>query len=219
MGIGCVLLFWAVALAAVAVSVGLLLLWLSRRTGDKERRRRVFRWLCVVLPAGAVYAVVGFAAYWAFCAMRGVDPGIGDSWQVPLTHGYSLSFIDVWEQAFVSPPGSMDMGKQVASVAEVGDSGQYLFGVADGKGFLIDTKTGLVEELQDRAALLVRLKALGIWSPQLRSVKDVYFAERWGWQDVIVLMVLGVPALLVLLLTLRWAWLGSSRHLPEGAGA
>jgi hypothetical protein len=206
MGIGCVLLVWAAALAILAVPSVLLLLWLAGRTGGKARRTRVMVWLAIAAPATVVAAVSAFSAYWASCVRRGVDPGIGDSWQVPIAAGYSLRFIDTMEQAFVSPPETRAGAEQVPDVTEVGSNGPYVYGSVRGGAFLVDVGTGAVQRFGDREALLARLSEQGLREAPMEPVKDYYFARRWTRADLVIPMAVGVPGLLVLLSTFVWAW-------------
>jgi predicted PurR-regulated permease PerM len=97
MGIGIVLLFWAVIgtiLAGVAaVVLGVATAWLTRRV---QHWRRTAILAAAVLPflclawAGAVFFFQAIVNETLFHR----DPGLGDAWHTPLPNGYSLLMID-----------------------------------------------------------------------------------------------------------------------------
>jgi hypothetical protein len=209
-GIGCVLLFWAVAGTLLAIPSILILLWVARRTGGAPRRRRMVVWLALAVPATVVTMIAAFAAYWVLCARRGVDPGIGDGFQVPLTAGYSLEFIDTVEQGFVSPPEGSPAA-QISGVREVGLSGRYIFGSTTDGAFLIDTTSAQAERLADREKLVERLEQLRAPTVQIVPAKDFYFHHRWTKQDLYIPLGVGIPAAVLLVGTFLIAW----RRAPE----
>jgi hypothetical protein len=104
MGIGFVLLLLLILALGIAGGCSLLLAALTRkftsRAGPKDRKRALMA-VVVLPPVCVVCGLVGFGVYAAWCDSRGVDPGIGDSWFVPLGSGYRLAFVDIADQAFL----------------------------------------------------------------------------------------------------------------------
>jgi hypothetical protein len=187
-------------------------------TGVHDQRntqaKRVFVWLIIAGPLAACYAFGAFMAYAVWCGVvRGVDPGLGDWWGVPVGHGFSLSFIDVLDHAYISPRGSTDGEPLIANITEIGASGEYVFGLVNqGEGFVLNTRTGAVRRT-GRAALPETLRDAGVSPTALTSVAEFYRKRRWGWQDVIALAVLGIPPFLVATRTLQRAWNGRSEQV------
>src|SRR5262245_44998015 len=93
MGLGIVLVFWAVvgvflASAAAATLAGIVY-FVDRRAGRVRPR-----WLltAIVVPFISLgYTAAGFVVYAVYCeTVRDVDLGLGDSLRVPLGYGYRL---------------------------------------------------------------------------------------------------------------------------------
>lgn len=208
MGIG--LVFWAVLLTVLATPVAAALILLARWSGGSARAKRVFVWMIIAGPLAACYAFGAFMAYAVWCGVvRGVDPGLGDWWGVPVGNGFSLSFIDVLDHAYISPRGSTDGKPLIANITEIGASGEYVFGLIDqSDGFLLNTRSGAVHRT-GRATLPAALRDVGVSpSAPLMSVAEFYRERRWGWQDPVALAVMGVPAFFIGAMTLRKAWKG-----------
>src|SRR5213593_5214785 len=107
MGIGIVLLFWAIA-GTISASVGALVfggLTALLTSGAVEGRRKIivgafaFPFICLGW-AGLVF--VFQAAVNGFLLQR--DPGLGDTWYCPLPNGYAITMIDVTDQGWVYNP-------------------------------------------------------------------------------------------------------------------
>src|SRR5579872_2218365 len=107
MGIGFVLLLWAVAgtiLAGLgAVILGGATAFFTRRV-NKGRRRAVsaailFPFACLAW-AGAVFVVQAIVNE----SVLHRDPGLGDTWHCPLPNGYMITMIDVTDQGWVYSP-------------------------------------------------------------------------------------------------------------------
>lgn len=162
MGIGIVLLFWAVAgtvLASIgALAFGSLTAFLTR--GSPKRRRAivlssVFPFICLGWAAALFIfqAIVNEAVFHR-------DLSLGDTWESPLPDGYAITMIDVTDQGWVYNPKTQlngGVGEQedaVAGVRTVQIAGKYILGAADSHHsdfekptdvdsfFLLDTDTG-----------------------------------------------------------------------------
>ena len=210
MGIGLVLLLWGVALTVGAVPVAAALVVAARLTGGPARAKRVFVWLVIAGPLAAFYVFWAFMTYAIWCGMvRGVDPGLGDWYGVPIGHGFSLGFIDGLDHGYIAPRGATSGEALIADITEIGVDGDYVYGVADrSDGFLLNTRTGAILR-NGRPALPRTLRDAGI-SPNapLTSVAQFYGKRRWSWQDPVAAAILGAPALFVAAQTLRRVWNG-----------
>jgi hypothetical protein len=209
-GIGVVLLLWGVVLTIASVPVAAALIIAARLSGGPARAKRVFVWLLVAGPLAAFYLFWAFMTYAIWCGMvRGVDPGLGDWYGVPIGHGFSLGFIDGLDHGYISPRGTTSGVALIADITEIGTDGDYVYGVADpSDGFLLNTRTGAIHR-NVRAALPQTLRDAGVVPVgPLMSVERFYRERRWGWQDPLAVAVLGTPALLVAVWTLRRVWNG-----------
>src|SRR5437867_3088253 len=101
MGIGFVLLLWAVFFGCAAIPVAATLaVWSWRNQTRSVANHNYLRPLVAsLLPFGLlVYAGTAFIVYAIWCGTaRGVDPGLGDLWAVPVGTGYYFCMIDVTE--------------------------------------------------------------------------------------------------------------------------
>jgi hypothetical protein len=209
-GIGFVLIVWAFLLAVLAVPAMLVLLAVAHRTGGRARAKRVFRWAVVAAPLAAAYAGAGFLAYAFWCsAVRDVDPGIGDSWSVPLGRGFSLSFIDDTDQAAIYARHETDGVPLVPEITQIGQSGLYVYGL-DGadSAFVLDTESGQVRRSM-REGLPAALHEVGVVGNAVEPVGDFYNTRRWGWPDLLAVVVIGVPVLLFGGRSFQRAWNGA----------
>lgn len=215
MGIGLVLVFWAAAGAVMATPVAIALILLARWSGGAARSERVLSWLVGAAARSVVYAAGAFVVYAVWCGVfRGVDPGIGDWWGVPLANGYSLSFIDVPDRAYIAPRGETDGQALVADITQIGVRGDLVFGALSREGgFVLDTRTGDLRRVA-WTTLPALLAAMGVPETQLLGVREFYLERRWGWPDALALLILGVPPLVLGARTLRMAW----REPGEQAG-
>src|SRR5687768_10851616 len=101
MGIGFVLMIWALLLGCAAVPIAIALtIWSSRNWRESKSTTKLFR------PIGAAllpfillaYGGAAFIGYAVWCVkVRRVDPGIGDAWVVPVGNGYFFGMIDIPE--------------------------------------------------------------------------------------------------------------------------
>lgn len=214
MGIGFVLLLWAVLISMLAVPAWLLISCLGRRTGGPQRSTRLTRWFALAFFGGGAYALAAFMAYWLWCEnCRGVDCGIGDSWLVPVGHGYEMNMIDTPDNASLRPAG-LEGEAIISGIDQIGEYGQYVFGHSASNGwFLFDTSNRTLQQDKNQMALLLRLRPLGIAETATIPVREFYMAKRWSWMDALAVILLGAPAAVVAIWTLRKAW-GATESLP-----
>jgi hypothetical protein len=206
MGIGFVLLIWAIVGVTVA-SVGTLVLggataYFTRGIQQGRQKAilagRLFPFYCLAW-GGAVFvfqAVIN----------EGVlhrDLGLGDTWHCPLSNGYALMMIDVTDQGWIYNPktqvGSsvVEKGDTVAGVRTIQLAGPYILGGRDSQWFehsgqeneqvdsyfLLDTRTGKRSDFSSYDALRGGGLQLGI-QLNLKSIYSVYSQYRFTWFDV-----------------------------------
>jgi hypothetical protein len=200
MGIGFVLIFWIILLGIVGLPVAAFFAYWSWRngnlTGAPAKARAAMAGLLpfALIPVGLIW----FFAYAVFCGtVRHVDPGLGDSWYVPLRHGYYFCMIDTTDEGFLmknecsgEPPVSA-----IRELAQVGDS---IVGWSGTKGaFSLDMAAGELKQLANKDIALTQ------YSPplSLQTARAFYRSRRYGWQDVAALIVL-----LGLVVPIMWIW-------------
>jgi len=137
----------------------------------------------VLVPVGLVW----FFAYAVYCGtMRDVDPGLGDSWQVPLRRGYYFCMTDTMDEGRLmknecggEPP--------VHGILELAQTGDSIVGWSWQKGaFTFDMTTGELKVLANKDAALTQFS-----SPlTFQTAQEFYRSRRYGWQDVAALIVL-----------------------------
>lgn len=224
MGIGVVLIVWAVVGFALA-SLGSLLMmavakFLTRRAGFSRHAfvlaAGIFPFACLAW-AGAVFvfqAVVnqGFLHR---------DPGAGDYWTCPLPNGYALSFIDTMEQGELYDPKTQKYNDGIASqedtvfgVRLLQVSGQYILGGANATEFpgahsrvdhyfLIDGKTRTRQDFTTADELKEGAARVGV-SVNLESADAVYSKYRFTWFDIFVAVLFTGPLAVYGVVLLWW---------------
>ena len=205
MSIGCVLAFGAIAgtIAAIgAACVLTLIVFLIRR------RRTSIRWWWLVIAAALpfvllAYAGGAFSAYALWCeTVRGVDPGIGDLWLVPLPNGWRFAMIDTPEEGYLTSRS----GEQIhPGITRIGVRGDYVFGQDGDTYFFIDTKSERDETLTAESDLLRKMRTIGATRDDLDAAVMFYGWRRWTIADALAAIVMAIPpSLLVLALGLRF---------------
>lgn len=236
MGIGIVLLFWAVA-GTVLAGVGAIVLggataFLTRKI-TRGRRRVIIA--AGLLPFGCLVWAGGLFVFQALVneGLLHRDPGLGDSWHCPLPNGYALVMIDVTDQGWVynpkTQPEADGVGEQedaVAGVRMVQVAGRYIAGGSDTRSFqhlgqnssdvdsyfLLDTQAGKQTKFKSYDELLHAASQLGI-QLDLKPIDRVYSQYRFTKFDVFVGLLLVVPPLLAAGL-LAW-WIARLRRIKE----
>ena len=226
MGIGFVLLFWAVA-GAIAATVGALVLGgataFITRGAHKGRRRAIlaaglFPFVCLAW-AGTVFA---FQAVVNETFLHR-DAGLGDTWRCPLPNGYALMMIDTTDQGWVYNPKTQPgdaVGEQedaVSGVRTIQVAGRYILGGSDSKWlgrlgdnsgqvdsfFIMDAQSGKRTTLPSYDALTAEAQRLGI-QLKLVPINVLYSKYRFTKFDVFVGLLLCLPPTVATYLLLRW---------------
>lgn len=80
------------------------------------------------------YAGAAFTVYATWCeAIRGVDPGIGDGWQVPVGNDHYFCMIDVPEEGYLLK-GGCSGAALVDGITLIGSSDDLVFGNSKSNG-------------------------------------------------------------------------------------
>lgn len=226
MGIGIVLLFWAVigttGAGVGAVFCAALASKFVHHAGERGRRAVL---VCGLFP----FACLAWAgAVFVFQALVNEellhrDPGLGDAWRCPLPNGYALLMIDEPDDGCVYNPKTQadggGVGEQedaVVGVRVLQIAGRYILGGSDtqfykhipdeGKVdsyFLLDTATG-------KRQTFPTIEALGAEAAQkqislaLQPINDTYQHYRYTLFDLFVVCLLLAPPLLTAGLLVRW---------------
>jgi hypothetical protein len=224
MGIGIVLLFWAVVGTILAVIAVLILggtTAVLTRGAPVGRRRAIiavslFPFACLAW-AGIIFVFQAFVNE----EVLHRDPGLGDAWHCPLPNGYEILMIDVTDQGMVYNPKTQGtsggVGEQedaVFGVRLVQVAGRYIIGgVDEGRPpeieskkidsyFILDTRTGKRTTLPTYASVASAAGQLGI-GLSLEPIYRVYSRYRFSWFDVFAGALLLSPILIAFLLLVR----------------
>jgi hypothetical protein len=227
MGLGIVLLFWAVV-GTVAALIGATILGsvtavFTRGVPTTGRRKVIIAaWAFPLLCLGWCGAIFVFQAV-VNEELLHRDLGLGDTWDAPLPNGYQIMMIDVTDQGWVynpkTQPGS-SVGEQedaVGGVRNVQVAGRYILGAADSKSsehfgkdinqvdtfFLLDTQLGKQTLFQSYDALSQQALRLGI-EPSLQPINSVYWKARLSWFDVLAGLLFCVPPVIAALILIGW---------------
>jgi hypothetical protein len=226
MGLGVVLLIWAVAGTAVAAigaaALGCATTLLTRGVANGRRK---------VIIAATLFPVVCLGWGGVMFVFQGVvnegilhrDLGLGDTWHAPLPNGYQIMMIDVTDQGWVynpkTQPGS-GVGERedaVAGVRNVQVAGRYILGATDSKAFehlgqdtnqvdayfLLDTQLGKQTQFHSYDALRHSALQLGI-EPNLQPINAVYSKFRFSWFDVLAGLMFCLPPVVGALSLIFW---------------
>ena len=225
MGVGFVLLLWAVVgivVAAVgAATLGLATALLTRGVTNGRRK---------VIIAASLFPIVclgwgGLMFVFQAVVNEGLlhrDLGLGDTWHAPLPNGYQIMMIDVTDQGWVynpkTQPGS-GVGEQedaVAGVRNLQVAGRYILGATDSKAFenlgkdtnqvdayfLLDTQLGKRKQFQNYDALRLSALETGI-EANLQPINTIYSKFRFSWFDVVAGLLFCLPPVIGVLLLIR----------------
>ena len=183
-----------------AVVLGLWSLWNHRAVIG---RREVFKAVAAAaLPILMfVYAGAAFVGYAIWCeTVRGVDPGIGDAWRVPVGNDHYFCMIDVPEEGYLLKGGCTG-APIVYGITELGSSGGLVFGNSKSSGpFVLDTRTGALQTFASIDAAVGRITP----RPTLQEAGDFYARQRWGRADAIAGALIAVPALAIAIFWYLW---------------
>jgi hypothetical protein len=227
MGIGFVLIAWAIIGTISAVLGGLTLGGVTAffTRGVRKHPTDSIVVACVFPFACFGWAVIvfGFHAY-VNVALLHRDYGLGDGFNFPLPNGYAVSMIDVTDCATVYNPKTQpssdgvvgDRPDAINSVSRLQVAGPYIIGMnrrssdsSNNKAggvhsyFLLDTKSGTHTELRTYEAARVAAGKLGIHL-NLQSMNDIYHQSRLTWFDAFSLFLLLVPPVVSFGLFIWW---------------
>ena len=133
-----------------------------------------------------------FGAYAIWCeTVRGIDPGIGDGWRVPIGNDYYFCMINVPEEGYLLKGGCS--GRPVVDqISELADAGDLVIGSSQSNGaFVLDTRTGTLQTFANLDAALAHLPT----RPTLQTAAEFYTDRRWGGADAIAAVLIGAPAI------------------------
>jgi hypothetical protein len=226
MGIGFVLLFWAVFGmffgGVVALIFGGVAWWL---TPKNARQRKLVLITSALFPFVCLAWAGGVFVFQAIVNGEVLhrDPGLGDVWMTPLPNGYAIEFIDVTDYGWVYNPktqGTDDaIGEQrdaIAGVRTLQVAGHYILGGAGPlrddtpnstsdvtSYFLMDTEAGNRTDMNTYDQLNSAATQLGV-KPQLEPIYTIYRRYRFTWFDALSAVLLLVPPALAGLALTRW---------------
>jgi hypothetical protein len=211
-GLGFVLLFWLILCVCAAFPIATTLAcwsWLNglrAQTPSKPRALVAGLLPFVLIPVGMLW-FLGYAAYSS--SVRHVDPGLGDSWKVPVAHGYFFCMIDVTDQGYLMKGGCSGSPRVngIRQLAQVGDS---VIGTSVAGAFVFDTSTGELRSHQSTVAALAQFSP----PPKLQTPDEFYERRRSGWQD----RAAGFVLLGLVFLT-SWFWFRRFIRAPAPRGA
>lgn len=143
------------------------------------------------------YGLVAFVGYAVWCeAVRGVDPGLGDSWVVPVGQGCTLVMGDQPTNAQISCPHHEQLLEGVTRVALAGEE---LVGESHGKFYAVNLRERTTRSLGSEGEAITLLRHSGLPSAELLPVNDFYIARRWSYLDVLAaFLIAAIPAALAL---------------------
>jgi hypothetical protein len=219
MGLGFVLIFWAIAglvLGTIgAGALGAITAFLTRGIVQSRRRLILFAGLfpfACLAWAGAVFvfqAVVN-------AGLLHRDVGLGDGSYAPLPNGYEISFIDVTDQGSICPvargeDGCTQSPTAISGARSLQVAGYYLLGATDSQWFqhlgeqtsavdqyfVLDTRDGKKTVFANLDQLKTKATELGI-SLQLEPIYSIYSRYRFTWFDILAGCLLVLPPIAAL---------------------
>ena len=226
MGLGIVLLFWAILGTILAVGeliiFGGLTAFFTRGATRGRRAATITACLFPIACFGWAGALFLFQAI-VNEALLHRDLGIGDTWHAPVSNGYQIMMIDVTDQGWVYNPKtqvtSTGVGEQedaVSGVRVLQIADPYILGGVDRQAFehlgkesnqidsyfVLNTRTGKNTILPDFESLQRGALQLGIRT-DLEPINVVYSRYRFSWFDVFVGVLFFVPPIIGFFLLLR----------------
>jgi len=213
MGIGFVMLVWGVVFtivsAPIAAGIGIWSWINQKRAGQRPRLVRAGQ--AAALPLVLLsFATLAFVVHAGWSLARGVDPGIGDTWMVPLQNHYSFVMIDTTGEGHLSKASGTNV-RGVRRIAQVADS---IIGESDSEGaFVLDTSTDKLTRYPDLTAAAARFAT----PPQLQGPGEFYAQQVSHFPDMaIALLALGGAVLICRFWYRRFIRVGASVSEPAG---
>ena len=200
MGLLFVLIFWIIFFGILGLPVVFISgFWSwrnSKRSGQPSKSRTVaasllpFVWILTGLVWFIIQGIFNEA-------LRGVDSGLGDCWQVPVRNKYYFCMIDVTDEGYLMKDGCTGVAP-VSGINKLFEIDNFVVGTKmDSKAFSLNTQSGAIEEYRDITELTSRFPSL----PPLKSTLEFYSDRRGGWQDLVGLTFLGI-----LLISVTYFW-------------
>lgn len=227
MGLGFVILFWAVV-GLVAAGVGSVIFGVAAgflTRGVNQGRRRV-----ITAASAFPVACLGWAAaIFVFQAIvnEGLldrDLGIGDGWHCPLPNGYQVMFIDVTDQGWVYNPKTQGYDGAVVNRDDAIDgarllqvTGPYIFAGVDSKAFdhlgsdsqAVDSYVALDTRIGKKRTVstIDELRSIAVQNGtqvKLEPIYEVYSRYRFTWFDAFSGLLFFLPPLAGFIALLVW---------------
>jgi hypothetical protein len=235
MGIGFVLIIWAV-IASVMAGIGMVVLGGATALATRGVRT-ISRQAAIAVATLFSFVCVGWAGgVFVFQALVNElilnrDLGMGDSWHCPITNGYQILFIDITDHGIVYNPktqlskgGVHDREGAIFGVRQLQLSGEYILGGRDTAAipssssdhvdsfFVLDTRTGTRRDFERLESLKDEAASRGV-KLQLEPIYDVYSKHRFTYFDVFAGILFIVPPLTGFV-ALIW-WIIRLRRTPQ----
>jgi len=189
MGMGFVLITALMVLLIIASLIGgilfLTVFLLNRKSKNKVTKSTYLALIplkCIGISFLFLFVYVLICEY-----LRGVDPGIGDLWQVPLGDDYYFCMIDTPDMGFIQRSGCSGE-PLIGGVTKITTVGDNVAGYSEGseKGyFIFALSTGKINRYKDQSDSAVSLEA---FYPGIESVEKFYFSARWGFWELLFLL-------------------------------
>jgi len=228
-GIGLVLLLYAIVLGVLAMVGSAILVAIATWVTRPARNRRK---MAIIASAAFPFGCVAFAGVWFILyavinyAVFHRDPGLGDTWETPMPNGYALMMIDVTDEGTVYNPKTQGGYDSVVSgqdtefgVRQLQVSGTRIFGARDsgyfgriGQNssavdtyFELNTDQGMPIEFKTIDELSRHAAAEGV-TLKLRDFASVFRDYRTTWFDYFAGLVLLFSPIVAFLFLVRWVW-------------
>lgn len=187
-----VLFFWLVGAACVYMLFVLFLAFRRYPKAEQPRpRSKTIAALCLPLFCGpaAVLGLVGLGIFNE--SVRRVDMGFGDYWQVPVANNFYLCMFDLTDRAQLMKDECAGIAK-VRGVTTISEAKGIIVGTIEkSSAFSLDTSTGSVAYAKEVSELLSQHPDLA----PLQSVEAFYSKRRFGWPDLVGLLLVGLLVL------------------------
>jgi len=223
-GIGFVLIVYALG-GAVAAMIGCLLLrWMvAGFVSGSSRSRTLLLRAVTVFPFACLFWAGSLFVFSAVnVALLHRDIGVGDGFDCPLPNGYALSFIDRTDVGTVYNPNGRPLWSEVHenavdNVTEMQLAGVYILGGVDSHRrehfeeedisapnlwFLLNTKTSERKDFETLEVLKESARRRNI-ALSLVPIGDLYSKYRFTWFDAFAGVLLVVPPLTAFALLTR----------------
>jgi hypothetical protein len=200
MGILFVAFLWLVALCILGTPVAIALgLWSRKNQKRSSLKSNNFRrpGIAAALPL-ILIAYGGFAAigYGIWCeAVRNVDMGIGDGCQVPVGNNHFFCMIDVPDKGYLLKNGCSG-SPRIDDITELAKVGDQIVGISKSSGpFIFNTRSAALQKFNSLDMALSRFTP----RPALQTANVFYLHRRWGWSDLIAVLIAAIPCIGILI--------------------